>query len=300
VGSIAKDSVRDNDPENLTSVNLYRVPYLKEVFVHLSNGALYRWDVYDSYLNEFDSENLRLVMVNKYAAYEDELSGDVAGPSTQDFDGTYLNPLEGPDNIYHRFLALALKGGRAQGAVGGDIRALVQIDIDKIMKDKIVLVIDKNNAWGKGNKDRIEYIYQNNNEDVSTLYGWFLNLAAGDANVGKFWQESLTISAPVYINGQIVLATFQPETGTSWIYNLPSSPSNNLDVTGEQYQTPFPSTEFEGGATLTVNDENNYELFVGSSGGSLASQDMGIEAPGNGEVLPFSGNAGTLYWKIRN
>jgi hypothetical protein len=243
-------------------------------------------------------------MVNKYTAYEDEItSDDAAGPSTQDFDGTYLQPPVEFDETgideYHRFLALALKGGRADGNVAGDMRSLAIIDVDKILRKNIVLEINNDNAWGVGNNDTINYIgYPKKND---TPFGWFVPLASGSASEGKFWNESLTISAPVFINGRIVLATFQPDNTKSWVYNLPSIPTKDgMNVAGDEFQTGFDDTEFEGGATLTVNDEGKYELFIGSSDGSVESQDMGIEAPENGGALPFSGNAGTLYWKIRN
>jgi len=298
IGAMAKDQVRDNNPDNLTQVNLYKVPYLKEVFVFLSNGALYRWDIEDSHLNDFNSENFKLIMVNQYSAYEDEYeTGElVAGPCTQDFDGTYMPPLEVASNEYHRFLALPLKGGRAQGAVASDLRALVQIDVDQILSDDVVLEIHKDNAWGHGNKDRIEYLYQDNE-----LYGWFVNLSTGDANIGKFWQESLTISAPVYLNGHIVLATYQPETGISWIYDLNLDEISDMkDITDEPFENAFPDTEFEGGATITINESGDVEFFVGTSGGQISSRVMSDDLiwsnTSNGGI---DGSAGVLYWRQR-
>lgn len=300
IGALAKDQVRDNDPDDLTEVDLYTVPYLKEVFVFLSNGALYRWDVYDSYLNGFDSENLKLIMVNQYSAYEDEYEKgeSVAGPCTQDFDGTYLTPLEGSSDEYHRFLALPLKGGT--DSKESDLRALVEIDVDKITGDDIVLEINKDNAWGLGNQDTVEYLYQD-----SELYGWFLSLSAGDASTGKFWEESLTISAPVYIDGHIVLATYQPETGYSWIYDLDLdqiSDKKKITKDGDYaFETAFLDTEFEGGATITVNEDGEVEFYVGTSGGTISSQVMSEidtwSETGDGGI---DGPASTIYWKVRN
>jgi hypothetical protein len=270
--------------------------------VFLSNGALYRWDVYDSYLNGFDSENLKLILVNQYSAYEDEYeTGEaVAGPCTQDFDGTYLTPLEGSSDEYHRFLALPLKGGRSQGSNASDLRALVEIDVDKITGDDIVLEINKDNAWGFGNQDTVEYLYQD-----SDLYGWFVSLSAGDASTGKFWEESLTISAPVYIDGHIVLATYQPETGYSWIYDLDLdqiSDKKKITKDGDYaFETGFEGTEFEGGATITVNEDGEIEFYVGTSGGTISSQVMSEidtwSETGDGGI---EGPASTIYWKVRN
>jgi len=289
MAAVAKDTVRDNDPSDLSSVQLDRRPLLKEVYVHLSNGALYQWNVSESP----SSTNPRLIMVNSYGYSEDELYDDeyeghvVAGPSTQDMDATYLLPLQ--DSItdeYHRFVALAVKGGKKPK---GDLRALVVLDIDKIIADNNVLSIDERH-YGHGNKDRVDYL--------ENYEGWFTLLAGGDASDGKYWNEGIAISAPVFSNGRLILATYQPDTNTSHVYNTLARPEDKAVIV--ENETAYVGTEFAGGATLTLNEEGEAVIYVGTIDGGIISQDLpeaswlqDVSAPG------LSGPAEVLYWKVR-
>ena len=233
-------------------------------------------------------------MVNSYEYAEDELYDDayeghvVAGPSTQDMDATYLLPLD--DSItdeYHRFVALAIKGGKKPK---GDLRALVVLDIDQIIANDSVLSIDERH-YGHGNKDRVDYL-----DDYE---GWFTLLAGGDADDGKFWNEGIAISAPVFSNGRLILATYQPDTGASHVYNTLARPEDGYVIVDDE--TVYQNTEFAGGATLTLNEEGEAVIYIGTSSGGIVSQDLpgaswleDVSSPG------LSGPAEVLYWKVRN
>lgn len=305
IGALAKDRIRDVTPDNLSTVQLYRTPLLKEVFVHLSNGALYRWDV----SKEPSSTNPVLVALSVYQSdfsdpdpesddVADQKDVFVAGPSTQDFDGTYLEVLpEEREREFHRFLALPLKGGDSSDGKKIDLRALVVLDVDNIVESGEVFLISQSNTWtsfGQGNKDRVDYAGD---------YGWSVPLAAGDANDGKYWNEVLTVSAPVFLDGHIILAGYQPpEDGesdhTSWIYNLDAQPDDNQVIVNQQ--TPYFDTEFVGGATINNSGpDGQARIFVGTSTGTTVSQDIeGVRwETGVGSGTSGSDAMQILYWK---
>lgn len=287
IGAIAKDQVRDQNPDDLTQVRLYKDPLLKEVYVHLSNGALYRWDV----SQPPSTTNPEMVALSIYDyTYTDADTGEefsiVSGPSTQDFDGTYL-PV---DDEYHRFLALVLKGGKEPK---GDLRGLASIDVDRILASDKVFVINAENAWGHGNKDRVDAF----EDDM----GWFVLLAGGDASEGKFWNEVLTVSAPVFIDGRIVLAGYQPDTGTSWVYNIDAQPEDQAVIVDDQ--TAYENTEFVGGATINNSGPDGQAvIFVGTDTGVAASQDIeGVQwDTGVGSGTSGSDAMQIVYWKTNN
>lgn len=299
IGAIAKDKIRDQDPDNLGYAQLYTRPLLKEVYVHLSNGSLYRWDVSKPPSQTNPVMVALSVYQNDYTftdseGTEVENNALVSGPSTQDFDGTYLTPLdyvEGESSTeYHRFLALVLKGGDDSNEAKVDIRGLAVLDVDNIVASDKVFLISTSNTWGHGNQDTVDYYA----DDL----GWFTILAAGNAAEGKFWNEVLTVSAPVFIDGRIVLAGYQPDTNTSWIYNVDAQPGDGTVITDDEI--PFTDTEFGGGATINNSGPDGQAvIYVATSDGTTVSQDIeGVRwETGVGDGSSGSHVMEILYWK---
>lgn len=317
IGAAAADA--DGNISNESSVVLVDKPLLTEVYIHLSNGAIYQWDVSKDPNKTGEDVNPKLVTLMSYTGANDK--EEWGAPAVQDFDVTYLEALDN-DGI-HRFLATPIKieGNKKddEGTVledEADFRAVVVIDVTKLTAMESPMEINKGNAWGSGNLDTFTWIYDDS-VDPDDPVGYFMMMAGGEFKQDQqFFKQDIAISSPIFINGKLVIASFQPEGGSTVNQeSLGSSQIFILDAEGATDGAKVANTdgsviyteydkEFLGGASLSATGVISVAHIdrssdSGNSTISLFSRDIGDELGlDDGGGSDIDGQK-ILYWKVR-
>ncbi len=318
-----------------TTLNLQSRAMLDEIYIHLSNGNLYVWSPQQDLNKEESLETPEgpLLLMNMYyqMSLKKTLGGDyskaqLGAASMQDMDATYMRTsVNNEENIqtYHRFLALVVKDGAGEFdpetgvETKSDIRLLLVLDVTNIrkyMENNTPIVLDPA-ALGRGNQTVILPLTMDY-EGSDYRYGWQMYLAGADPATDKYWNQDIAVSSPIFYNGRLVLASYEPDNDQSHIYILPIT-KENIDLladttspTGETYLKQagdsyaleeggtiitFEGIEFTGGAA--IDEEGN--VYVGTADGGVISQDISDllpDLPGSGSA--YQGQGDILYWKV--
>jgi len=309
------------------SLQLQNNAQLNEIYIHLSNGKLFQWDIQEWSEN---GTGPRLVMEMYYqmslknAIGNDYKKTALGAASMQDFDATYKRTAINEDSgeAYHRFVAFVVKDGTGEYdeetslETKDDIRHLVVLDITNILKhydNNGDLIILDPAAFGRGNQTVI--LPLTTEQDGSDYrYGWQMYLAGADPSEEKYWNQDIAISSPIFYYDRLILASYEPDTNNSHIYVLPISKEdmdylasdpggNRLRKSGNSYYLEeggtiltYDDTQFAGGAA--IDEEGN--IYVGTSDGDMVERNLGEFLPslnasgGSGYV----GSGDILYWKV--
>lgn len=336
VGAIAHNE--NDQPGGGTSLDLQTKSIMNEIYIHLSNGNLYVWSPQEDLDNGVNAEGPQLLMKMYYQmSLKKTLGGDyskaqLGAASMQDFDATYMRTSvnnDGNAQTYHRFLALVVKDGEGEydpetdTETKDDIRLLLVLDITNIMKysedhpDEPIILDPA--SLGRGNQTVILPL-TTDYSGGDYRYGWQMYLAGADPATDKYWNQDIAISSPIFYNGRLVLASYEPDNDQSHIYVLPitkediddlaSKPVDPANPTGDTYLKQasssyalqegatiitFEGIEFTGGAA--IDEEGN--VYVGTDDGSLVQEDISDllpPLPGSGSAYVGSGDI--LYWKV--
>ena len=317
IGAAATDA--DGNVSTESSVVLVDKPLLTEVYIHLSNGAIYQWDVSKAPSKTGEDVNPKLVTLMSYTGANDK--EEWGAPPVQDFDVTYLEALDN-DGI-HRFLATPIKiEGNKKDDAGtvledeADFRAVVVIDVTKLVDMEAPMEINKANAWGAGNLDTFTWIYDDS-VDPDDPVGYYMMMAGGEFKQDQqFFKQDIAISSPIFINGKLVIASFQPEGGSTVNQEpLGSSQIFILDAEGASDGAKVANTdgsviyteydkEFVGGASLSATGVLSVAHIDRSSDSSNSdislfqrniSTELGINTSGGSDI----DGQKVLYWKVR-
>lgn len=336
VGAIAHN---ENDQTGGgTSLDLQTKSIMNEIYIHLSNGNLYVWSPQEDLDNGVNAEGPQLLMKMYYQmSLKKTLGGDyskaqLGAASMQDFDATYMRTSvnnDGNAQTYHRFLALVVKDGEGEydpetdTETKDDIRLLLVLDITNIIKysedhpDEPIILDPA--SLGRGNQTVILPL-TTDYSGGDYRYGWQMYLAGADPATDKYWNQDIAISSPIFYNGRLVLASYEPDNDQSHIYILPvtkediddlaSKPVDPDNPTGDTYLKQasssyalqegatiitFEGVEFTGGAA--IDEQGN--VYVGAADGSLVQEDISDllpPLPGSGSAYVGSGDI--LYWKV--
>ena len=336
VGAIAHN---ENDvPGGGATLDLQTKAVMNEIYIHLSNGNLYVWSPQEDMDNGVAAEGPKLLMKMYYQmSLKKTLGGDyskaqLGAASMQDFDATYMRTSvnnEGNLQTYHRCLALVIKDGEGEydadtdTETKDDIRLLLLLDITNILKyaedhpDQPIILDPA--SLGRGNQTVILPL-TTDYSGGDYRYGWQMYLAGADPATDKYWNQDIAISSPIFYNGRLVLASYEPDNNQSHIYVLPitkedidylaSKPVDPDNPTGDTYLKQaadsyalqegatiitFEGIEFTGGAA--IDEEGN--VYVGTADGSMIRQDISAllpPLPGSGSAYVGSGDI--LYWKV--
>lgn len=244
-----------------------RTPKLEEIYMYLSNGSFYGWD-----LNAGSSPQSLLDV-------EFKLQGEYYNAEVvQDFDGTFLEV----DGEPHRFVAFVVrlqKAGAGQG--GGIIYAAILVDVTKLKSEgSLPQELEIGTHWGQTN------VFVTESTSVQSMY-------LAEQMHGN---EAYPVSAPFFYDGKLIIAA----TG----YQSTGSDRGDYGkifiadpLTGDVQTETFRDTRLVGGALV---DESGI-LRVATSDGSILSLDLsdyGLEVPGSGTGGVTSGDVGTIYWKM--
>jgi len=275
-------------------------PLLSEVYVYLSDGKIYRWDIQNNPQNPQNLLQLNFQEGNlTYGA-----------PATQDFDATYLVV----NDSWHRFIAAPVLIEKSGDGWGGGLRnSLVVLDITKLEEEfegdypyELLLKAE----WGQINEI----------EDLQVKKTDPLNIAANIYLAIDKQQESLTpVSAPIFYDEKILLASTGADKDGNYqtlFYNV-NDPLNESG--GYDYDSPV---ETYGDAIGLGKDTNPLTgqaiggAFIDEHGiiwstirnddgtTSLVSADFGLDPEGLGFGFPTSGDFGkgieSIYWSIIN
>ena len=313
------------------TLNLQSRAVLDEVYIHLSNGNLYVWSPQEYVSN--DEGPLHLMKMYYQMSLKKTLGinayskSQLGAASMQDMDATYMRTSINNGNstsTYHRFVALVIKDGEGEydpdtdTETKDDIRLLLVLDITNIRKyveqNNDVITLDPA-ALGRGNQTVILPL-TTAYEGSDYRYGWQMYLAGADPSTDKYWNQDIAISSPIFYNGRLVLASYEPDNNQSHIYVLPITKenidylANTVSPTGETYLKQaadsyaleegatiitYPGIEFTGGAA--IDEQGN--VYVGTSDGSVISEDIsGLLPPLPGSGSAYEGEGDVLYWKV--
>ncbi|MBN1333085.1 MAG: hypothetical protein JW971_04905 [Synergistales bacterium] len=313
-----------------TTLNLQSRAVLDEVYIHLSNGNLYVWSPQE-YIDN-DEGPFHLMKMYYQMSLKKTLGGDygksqLGAASMQDMDATYMRTSinnGSSTQTYHRFVALVVKDGEGEydpetdTETKDDIRLLLVLDITNIRKyveeNNTPIVLDPA-ALGRGNQTVILPL-TTAYSGSDYRYGWQMYLAGADPSTDKYWNQDIAISSPIFYNGRLVLASYEPDNNQSHIYVLPITKenidylANTVSPTGETYLKQaadsyalnegatiitYPGIEFTGGAA--IDEEGN--VYVGTADGGVISEDIsGLLPPLPGSGSAYEGEGDVLYWKV--
>jgi hypothetical protein len=270
-----------------------RTPLLTNVYLYLSNGALYDWN-----LQEGSSPRKLLHLYGK--------QGDAHSQPLQDFDVTYLEEIQDDGSIeIHRYLAAVCgfpKNGNPSNVIETEHFALVTIDLTELEEDYIdnlPQTVETATFFGRTN----EYVYPapylqfsylaltSPNEDEEELEG----------AQGPHWNTAYPASSPVFYNGKIILVSRgfitqgKPSNRDAW------SRVYVLDPLGQEEIVKFDTKGVThlGGALI---DENAI-LYSPTTGGVLSEDLSGYVDPLGEQGVsptPITTNISSLYWRVNN
>ena len=271
-------------------------PLLGEVYIYLSNGTLYKWN-----LQAGESPTLLLTLRGGQ-------SDEVAIP-LQDFDLTYLYVPEDTSRP-HRFLAAVSafsKNGSPSDVLETDHYGLIVIDITQLEKESSPPTLTLgSNAFGQTNTVL---------EPTSYLDFTYLSMRSVDEDAieigsaqGSHWKTAFPSSSPIFYDEKVVLITRSywikkqgnPGNQDAWSRTYVVDPIGDtvqkLDVRGVTHL---------GGALI----DEEAMLYLQTNQGVL-SQDLqavfGLEPPsgegtGEGEDnLINPGDDSVIYWKVNS
>lgn len=320
------------------SLDLQTKSVMNEIYIHLSNGNLYIWSPQEDLDNGIAADGPQLLMKMYYQmSLRKTLGGDygkaqLGAASMQDFDATYMRTSvnnDGNIQTYHRFLALVVKDGEGEydpetdTETKDDIRLLLVLDISNILKyseehPDHPIVLDPA-SLGRGNQTVILPL-TTDYSGGDYRYGWQMYLAGADPATDKYWNQDIAVSSPIFYNGRLVLASYEPDNNQSHIYVLPitkedidylaSKLLDPSDPSGDTYLKQasssyalqegatiitFEGVEFTGGAA--IDEEGN--VYVGTADGTMIQQDIrGLLPPLPGSGSAYVGSGDILYWKV--
>lgn len=270
-------------------------PILSEVYVYLSDGKIYRWDLQNDPENPENLLQLNLKYQSNY----------YGAPATQEFDATYL----WVGNELHRFLAVPVLIEKTGSWGGGERNCLVVLDITKLENEyegdypyELILKAE----WGVTNQV----------EDLQVQKTDPLNIAANIYLAIDHQQESLMpVSAPIFYKGNILLAT----TGTNkdgdystLFYNVdPLAEDGNYsynsevesygDAIGLGKDTDPMEGRAVGGAFIDEHGVVWSPVYSSDGTTTLVSADFGLDPEGTGFSYSASADQGegieVVYWK---
>ena len=264
-----------------------RTPLLGEIYIFLSNGTLYKW--------------------NLQAGTPPKLLNTLVGGQTpelavplQDFDATFLQV----DGEPHRILALVTafgKNGNPSNIVNTDHYGLVTIDVTKLEQQYpsgSQEVKFGSNKWGKTNEviqvtsymDLIQLAMRSPDPD---------NIDLGAAQ-GPHWNTAYPTSSPVFYDGRIILVTRGWLTKGKASNRGAWSRSYVVDPTaGTVQKKDLEGVTHLGGALI----DDKAQLALHTDEGVVIHNlaEFGIEPPSNGEGQEGEENGAeprVVYWKV--
>ena len=293
---------RPNDvinPSRIAAVSIWRddypdgtrprTPLLGEIYIFLSNGTLYKWNL--------QAATAPKLLVTLVVGQRQELAVPL-----QDFDATFLKV----DGEPHRILALVTafsKNGNPSDIVNTDHYGLVTIDVTMLERQfpsGPPEVAFAKNQWGKTNEVLLVKGY-----DFIELIQLAMrspdpdNLDLGAAQ-GPHWNTAYTTSSPVFYDGKIILVTRSWLTKGKQSNRGAWSRTYVVDPTaGSVQKMDLEGVTHLGGALI----DPEATLFLHTDEGVVSHdleaifglKPLGGEGPEGEEVVS---KPGVVYWKI--
>lgn len=270
-------------------------PLLSEVYVYLSDGKIYRWDLQNDPDNP---ENLLQLNLKYQSTY-------YGAPATQEFDATYL----WVGDELHRFLAAPVLIEKTGDWGGGLRNCLVVLDITKLENEyegsypyELILKAE----WGVTNQV----------EDLQVQKTDPLNIAANVYLAIDQHQETLMpVSAPIFYKGNLLLATTGTDKDGNYytlFYNVDPlaedgtySYNSGVETYGVAIGLGKDTSPMEGravgGAFIDEHGVVWSPVLNNDGTTTLVSADFGLDPEGTGFSYTASGDQGegidVVYWK---
>jgi len=274
------------------------LPVLSDVYVYLSNGAFYVWNLQEGN----DPWKLFTTVTNNSPTQTNP------APPIQDFDIAYFDEYGENGMETHTYLA-AIQEVDFNASNPHDTTNLFVLDLDAALGDYFAedyepKVLAFQSAQGQGGetltmvKDRID----GGNLIVDEAFEVELQTGTG-SNADEF---DKLVAAPLFIDGVLYMAVYSSTAegglGLSRLYTLDMD--GYLDSTATGARTKLEENvdflDFEGEEFLAATIGSDGVLYIPKSDGSVFSQDLGIDF-GFGESGISSSDVGevlSVYWKV--
>jgi hypothetical protein len=281
------------DEENYPEGTFTNTPLLGEVYMFLSNGTLYKWD-----LQNGEDPQLLLTLTGGQ-------DGEIAVP-LQDFDATFLYVEK--DKEYHRFIALVSafgKEGNPANIMETDHYGLVVIDITKLEEKALPQSVTMGDS-AFGHTDTVIAV-------TDYLDFTYISLRAADEGAieiegepkkSSHWKAAYPSSSPVFYDGKVILVTrgyWDKAHGTSqnidtWSRTFAVDPiADTVQKIDIRHVTHLGGALIDDQAILYLHTDSGVE----SQDLSLFGLDpLGDEGPGGEDEYEF-GDEGVIYWRTR-
>jgi len=262
------------------------LPVLSDVYVYLSNGTFYSWDL--------SSEDP--VPEKIFNVYTNEGHGYPAPPIT-DFDIAYFPDPEDP-NSTETYLAATAPLDYPGVGQPHDTYGLLLVNLT-LIQEKEVQDLNTQGAQGQSGDEKIKLV-----EDGVVM----IQLQTGKG--GQAYDFNELAAAPVFLsketNGvleaKLFMALYTDEGDVSRLYTLDLSYLS--EITGHSGQVDLPDDPFvdyigQEFSSITINSEGDL-LLLDAEGGVIDTienvVDLGLGPPGGTSELD---NLGIVYWEFK-